>query len=316
MDRILSMEIFVAAAEAGSFAAVADRFGISPPMVGKHIRALEERLGARLLTRTTRRQSLTEIGRDYHARCKSILEDIRAAESGVDASRTIPRGLLRVNAPVSFGAKCLSPALADYLLAYPEMRIELTLNDRVIDLVDDGFDVTFRIGELADSSSIVARRLGPYRMLICAAPAYLARTGVPKTLADLAHHQCLGFTHWRHRGGWKLGRIDADTAHLPERRFDANNGEALRTAALRGFGLVLQPEILLAEDVAAGRLINVLHNALPPPQPVHVLYPWDRKPTSKLRSFVEFVVPRFSDSLQAAASAATAKRRNPRIKNP
>ena len=306
MDRILSMEIFAATVEAGSFAAVAERFGISPPMVGKHIRALESRLGARLLTRTTRRQSLTETGHGYYARCKSILDDIRAAESGVESSHASPRGRLRINAPVSFGAKCLPPVLADYLAAYPDMHIELTLNDHVIDLVDDGFDVVFRIGPLADSSSLVARALAPYRMLICAAPHYLARAGMPKTPADLAHHQCLGFTHWHRHGGWSLDRRAAD-AHLQSAsRFEANNGEALRAAALHGFGLILQPEILLAEDVAAGRLVSVLQDDLPPPRPVHVLFPLDRQPAPKLRTFIDFVVPRFAHSLQGPMLAGNA----------
>lgn len=292
MDKLRSMEVFVAAVDSGSFTAAAEAFNISPVMVGKHIRALEERLGARLLTRTTRRQSLTEIGRQYCERCRQILADIRAAESGAEAMRATPRGTLKINAPLSFGTQRLAPAIADYLALYPEVSVDLNLNDRVIDLVEEGYDMAVRIGALHDSS-LIARPLVPYRMLICASPDYLARAGVPATPADLAAHQCLDFMHWNKRLRWKLNDADGEESEVPASRFRSNNGQALRMAALRGHGIVMQAELLLGEDIAAGRLVPLLEDYLPAPRPIHLVYPRDRQPTPKLTTFIDFMLERF-----------------------
>lgn len=292
MDKLLSMEVFVAAVEMGSFTATAETFQISAPMVGKHVRELESHLGVRLLSRTTRRQSLTEIGQQYYERCKNILSEIKAAEAGTEAMRGTPRGKFRVNAPVSFGSMKLAPAIVQYLAVYPEVTVELILNDQMVDLVEDGYDAVIRIGKLADSS-LIARRIAPYRMMICAAPEYLERAGTPTTPADLISHQCLGFSYWRKRGGWRLQSNDANDTALPKIRFQSNNGHALRSAALAGFGIVMQPEALLAEDVQAGRLVGVLKEYWPAPQPMHLLYPRDRQAVPKLTTFVEFMLACF-----------------------
>ncbi len=292
MDRLLSMEVFVATVDRGSFTAAARAFRITPTMVGKHIRALEERLQARLLTRTTRRQSLTEIGRSYYDRCRRILEEVHDAETDAEAMRVAPRGELRVTAPISFGTLRLAPALAEYLTAYPEVGVELDLTDDPVDVVKEGFDAAIRVGPLADSA-LVARRLEPYRMMICAAPSYLARAGVPETPADLARHTCLAFTLWRNYSGWSLGRAERAPIKLPICRLRSNNALALRAAALQGVGLILQPEVVLADDVAAGRLVPVLRKFVPPPRPMNLLYPRDRRPTSKMTTFIDFVLRRF-----------------------
>ncbi len=293
MDKLRSMEVFVATVDAGSFTAAAEAFNISPVMVGKHIRALEERLGARLLTRTTRRQSLTEIGRKYCEHCRQILADIQAAESGAEAMRATPRGTLKITAPVSFGTQRLAPAIADYLAQYPEVSVDLNLNDRVVDLVDEGYDIAIRVGGLNDSS-LIARPLKPYRMRICASPDYLARAGVPRTPADLAAHQCLDFMHWNKRLRWRLSEANGDETEIPASRFRSNNGQALRMAALHGHGIVMQAEILLNEDIAAGRLISLLEDYLPPPRPMHLVYMRDRQPTPKMTTFIDFVLERFA----------------------
>lgn len=300
MDKLRSMEIFVAAVDAGSFTAAAEAFDISPVMVGKHIRHLEERLGARLLTRTTRRQSLTEIGRQYAERCRAILADIAAAESGAEAMRATPRGTLKINASVSFGTQRLAPALADYLARYPEVSVDLRLTDRVVDLAEEGYDAAIRIGALQDSG-LIARPLAPYRMRICASPDYLARAGVPRTPADLASHQCLDFTHWNKRMRWQLANTDGGRNDTPSSRFRSNNGQALRMAALRGHGIVMQAEILLEDDIAAGRLVPLLDAYLPPPRPMHLVYPRDRRPTPKLTTFIDFVLERFGETSRPAA---------------
>jgi DNA-binding transcriptional LysR family regulator len=292
MDRLRSMEVFVATLDGGSFTAAANALDMSSVMVGKHIRALEERLGARLLTRTTRRQSLTEIGRQYAERCRNILADIKAAESGAEAMHSTPRGVLKVSAPVSYGSLCMATAMTDYLALHPQVSLDLNLNDRVIDLVEEGYDAAIRIGELRDSA-LVARPLQPYKMLICASPDYLRRAGTPRKPADLASHQCLDFTPISRRMHWNL---NGGAVEFPASRFRSNNGLALRMAALRGYGILMQSEALLGEDVAAGRLVSLLEEHLPPPSPVALLYPRDQSPTPKMKTFIDFMLARFGPS--------------------
>lgn len=289
MDRLRSMEVFVAVVDTGSFTAAAEIFAMSPVMVGKHIRQLEEKLGARLLARTTRRQSLTEIGRQYAERCRQILADIKAAESGAEAMRSTPRGTLRISAPVSFGTQRLAPAMTDYLAAHPEVSLDLDLSDRMIDLVEEGYDAAIRIGELRDST-LVARPLTEYRMMLCASPEYLKQAGTPKTPEDLAHHQCLDFAPLNRRVRWNLNGTESE---FPASRFRSNQGQALRMAALRGYGILLQSEALLGEDVAAGRLVPVLEEYLPAPRPVSLVYPRDRLATPKMTTFIAFMLERF-----------------------
>lgn len=292
MDKFVSMEIFVAVVEAGSLTAAAERFEISSAMAGKHIRSLEARLGTRLLTRTTRRQSLTEIGRQYYEQCRRILADVKDAESLAESMAAAPRGVLKVTVPLTYGVEIFSPAMTDYLSEWPEVTLELDLSNRMTDLVEEGFDAAVRIGQLQDSS-FVARPLKPYRMRACASPAYLARAGIPRTPADLADHECLGFLHWGREGAWRLGGESAAENSLRAGRFRANNGQALKVAALRGFGLVLQPEALLAREIASGELVSVLEEHLPEGAPVHLVYPRDRRATPKLTSFIDFVIERF-----------------------
>ncbi|MFZ6653739.1 LysR family transcriptional regulator [Undibacterium sp. TJN19] len=289
MDKLRSMEVFVAVVDAGSFTAAAALCDISPVMVGKHIGFLESLLGARLLTRTTRRQSLTELGMQYADQCKAILAQIRDAESGAARLRGGARGLLKISSPVTFGSELLAPAMVDYLAQYPEMQADLHLNDRLVDVVDDGFDATIRIGTLEDST-LIARALQPYRMMICAAPAYLARKGIPQTPADLVQHQCLDFLHWNKHVRW---RLTEDASSIPVSRLRSNNGQALKCAAVAGFGIVMQSEILLASEVAAGRLVPLLDDYVPAPRPMHLLYPRDRQPTPKLLTFIDFMLQRF-----------------------
>lgn len=305
MDKLRSMEIFAAVVDAGNFTAAAARFNISPVMVGKHIAQLEATLGARLLTRTTRRQSLTEIGRQYAEQCRAILAHIAMAERGAEAMRSVPRGRLRITAPTSFGSEWLAPAIADYLQLHPEVSVDLNLNDRMVDLVEEGYDAAIRIAPLEDSS-MIARPLRHYGMTICASPDYLRKHGTPRTPADLAEHECLDFmvgtvgVHWRMQNlREKRGK------QQPECRFRANNGLALRMAALKGFGIVMQAEILVAQEIADGRLVPLLSEYLPAPRPMHLVYPRDRRATPKLTTFVDFVVERFGPAahLPLASSA-------------
>lgn len=284
--------IFVRVVERGSFTAAAQEFRLTGTMVGHHIRALETVLGGRVLNRTTRKQSLTELGQLYYARCKSILADVADAEMiGAELSGEA-RGRLRVLAPVSFGVHALAPACADYRSVYPDVSIDLVLNDQVADFVGEGFDVAVRIGEL-DNSSLIARALRPYESVVCAAPAYLKRHGSPSTPADLVQHQCLGFAHPAAGRNWRLQGPEGEVIVPVSLALTANNGEALRMAALGGLGIIMQPEILLRDDLQAGRLVPVLPLYAPRARPMHLLRSADHGPPAKVRSFIDFMVERF-----------------------
>lgn len=289
MDRLLSMEVFVAVVDLGSFTAAADLFKITPAMVSKHVTTLEKRLGSTLVARTTRRQKLTEIGQKYYENCKQILGQIADAEAGAEAMGSQPKGRLRVSASIWLGSLTLAPLICDYLQHFPEVNIELSLTDRYVDIVDEGFDVAIRIGELKDSS-LIARKLSIFEVAICASPDYLAKAGKPKTPEDLLQHQCLGFTNWLNSGGWKLmqKQLGSKVGQVP--RFESNNGQALSTAAVKGIGIIMMPKELLKPDIEAGRLVELMKEYVPPARPINAVYPRERQRAQKLTSFVDFLV--------------------------
>ncbi len=291
MDKLRSMEVFLGVIDHGSFSAAARSLDMSTVMVSKHIAELEQKIGARLLNRTTRSLSLTEIGTHYSEQCRQILQLIQTAETGTQALRATPRGTLKVSAPVAFGSVCLAPAMAQYLIDYPEVGFDLDLSNRLADVIEEGLDAAIRIGKL-DDSSLIARPLRTYRMAICASPEYLERHGTPLTPADLAQHQCLDFMHWRSTVRWRLSQND-EQGPLPASRFRSNNGQALMHAAIAGFGLVMQAELVLAEEIRAGRLVSVLDRFIPDPKPMHLIYPKNKQSTPKLSTFVDFVMARF-----------------------
>jgi DNA-binding transcriptional LysR family regulator len=291
MDLLDSMQVYVSAVEKGSLSAAATACGISATMAGNHLRRLEQRLGMQLLNRTTRRQHLTAFGEDYYGRCKEILRLVAETDAQAQNLQLAPAGKLRISAPVTFGTEALMPALAEYLERYPQVSVDVALSDRVVDLLEDGFEVAVRIGQLPDSA-LIAKSLAPYRLMICASPEYLARRGTPGKPADLSQHECLSFspaalTHWR--------LTDQDGVYpVPvSGRLQVNHGQALRVAALHGLGIVLQPAILLEADVRAGRLVQLLPSHELPSRPMSVVYLPDRYRSPKLRSFVDFLVTRF-----------------------
>lgn len=289
MDKLRNMEVMVAVVEAGSFAAAARQLQVSAVMVGKHIHQLETHLGARLFQRSTRQNSLTEVGAAFYEDSKRVLEQVRWAESAVERSRAVPQGLLRVSAPFTLGNHVIAPLVADFLQRHDQVRVDLQLTDSVVDLAGEGFDVAVRIGKVSDEG-LVARPLRPYRMVIAAAPAYLQRHGTPESAADLARHQCLSHSVWQRRVEWTL-RDGSQEFFWPENaRFVCNQGDGLRQAALRGLGLIMQPEVLLADDLARGALVPVMQHCLPVPRPVHLVYAPDRRQLPKLARFVEHVV--------------------------
>lgn len=294
MDRLTSMGAFVMAAESGSYARAAERLGMSPQMVAKHVAALEHRLGARLLNRTTRRQSLTELGSAYYERCKHIVSEAQAADSLAQIMNDTPRGKLKISAPVTFGSYSLMPFVTDFLRQHPEVEIDLHLTDRFVDLVEEGYEVAFRIGPLANSS-LTARPLAPYRLVACAAPSYLIERGTPQTPADLENHECLGYAYWSRPADREWLFCKGSTVHKVQvtSRLQVNESKALLSAALDGFGIVLGPEDFLQPALQSGELVRLLADFEAPSRHMHLLYTANRQRTAKLRRFIDAAIARF-----------------------
>jgi DNA-binding transcriptional LysR family regulator len=294
MDKLRAMEVLIAVVQHGSFAAAARQLDISPVMVGKHVQQLEAHLGARLMQRSTRRMSLTALGQQFFEDSKRVLEQVRWAETAVERSRAEPQGLLRVSAPITLGGRVVAPLVTEFLQQHPQVRIDLQLSDSVVDLASEAVDVAVRIGRV-QGEHLVARPLCAYRMVIAAAPAYLKQHGEPLRPADLAAHHCLSHSVWQRRPEWVL--LDGqDAVHWPEQaRFNCNHGSSLRAAALAGLGLVMQPEVLLAEDLLAGRLVAVLKDCTPPPRAMHLVYSPDRQQLPKLKRFIDHVLAKLGD---------------------
>jgi len=268
---------------------------MTAPMIGRHVRALEDQLGTQLIHPTTRRHSLTEAGQIYYQRSKAILEELTSADESVAQVRSVPRGVLRSGAPVIFGSSYIAPALPKYLAEYPEVRVEMTLNNRVLDLLEEGYDLVIRTRALPDSG-LIARALAPYRLVACAAPEYLTRHGAPKHPAELTDHSCLGFRPGSASEVWRFLDKESDMNVLSvsvSGPLVFNDAHSLREAALGGTGIVLQAEALLKDDLAAGRLVRVLGGCTPEPLPTHILFSPTRSITPKLRSFIDFAASRF-----------------------
>jgi DNA-binding transcriptional LysR family regulator len=293
MDRLAVLETFVKVSETQSFSEAARRLRSSKSAVSRQVAALEAELGARLFHRTTRSLTLTEAGRGYFERASRILADLEDANLSVSQLQSAPRGRLRVNAPMSFGFLHLAPALNDFLVRYPEVEVDVTLNDRFVDLVDEGFDVAVRIGSLADSS-LVARKMAPIRRVVCASPAYLKARGVPKSPGDLKNHDCLCNSNVTQAREWRF--ITEDGKPWPvevKGRLSANNGDTLRVAALRGFGFVQLPTFIVGDDAKAGRLVTVLDKFIDQDMTLNAVYPHSRHLSPKVRAFVDFLAERF-----------------------
>jgi DNA-binding transcriptional LysR family regulator len=292
MDRLKGMAVFVKAVEYGSFSRAADEMQMSSQLVGKHVQKLEQHLGVQLLHRSTRRQSLTDFGRVFYERAKIILSEVETAESMAAETRAVPSGRLRINAPVSFGMRTLSPCLPSYLKMYPEISVELALANRAVDLIEEGYDVVFRVGELTDSG-LIARQLAPYRLILCAAPAYLEKQETLTSPWDLRNHECLGFSHTELRTHWTFNGPGGKDVVPVRSRLMVDHGEPLLCAALDGLGIMLQPYELVKDHLADGSLVEVLPQYSAPTRPLHILYAPDRRLTPKLRSFIDFAVQNF-----------------------
>lgn len=286
MDRIEAMTVFVAVADLQGFAPAARKLGLSASAVTRMVAALEERLGARLLQRTTRSVMLTDVGARYLQRARQILADIEEAEGSAQAERARPSGRLVVSAPVGFGRLHVTPLISAYLQRYPDVSGELRLTDRMVGLVEDGIDVAVRIGDLADSS-LVARNLGTMSRIVVASPDYLAQRGQPKTPEDIAKHDTIQFGSIASAPEWRFMRDGRDVRITHAPRFTTDVADAAIWHAEHGGGLTRVLAYQAAEGLAAGRLKRVLTKFEPPVVPIHIVYPTSRLLSAKVRVFID-----------------------------
>lgn len=294
MNKLDAMQAFVRVVALGSYAEAGRALGLSRSVVSKAVMELEQLLGARLLDRTTRRVSATEAGLAYYESCIDILARVEETEMQVSRLHDEPKGVLKINAPVSFGIAYLGPLIAEFMASYPDLGIELTLNDRFIDPIEEGVDVTVRIGILPDSS-LIARRLAPAHRLLVAAPAYLAARGAPEQPADLAHHRCLNYGHTTMLQRWQLTRGGRPFNVGVNSVLCSNNGDILRAAALAGQGIAKLPTFLVGPDIKAGRLRPVLAAYPPTELGIFALYAPNRYLAAKTRLLIDFLAARFGD---------------------
>lgn len=290
MDNLNGIVAFVRTAETLSFVEAGRKLGISASAVGKAIAKLEASLGVRLFHRTTRRVSLTHEGQHFHERCHRILEELRDAEAMLSKAAQTPRGRLRVSLPV-IGYRFLLPVLPAFSTRYPDVELDLDFNDRIVDVVEGGFDAVIRSGLLTDSS-LMSRRLGPFRFVLCASPEYVARMGQPRTVAELAAHDCVRyrFPTTGRLQPWTFG--DDDEPPRLRTSMTCNNMEALRGAVIAGFGIGFVPDFLVRDALACGSLVTVLDDLAIPPGQFSVLWPSSRQLSPKLRVFVDFMCER------------------------
>jgi DNA-binding transcriptional LysR family regulator len=293
MDRFAVLVAFVKVAETQSFSEAARRLRSSKSAVSRSVGALESELGARLFNRTTRSLKLTEAGRAYLERVTRVLADLDDADRALGHLQAKPRGRLQVSAPMSFGFLHLAPALPEFLARYPEVDVDLALNDRFVDLVDEGFDVALRIGALADSS-LISRRIAPIRVSLCASPGYFQEHGTPRTPDDLKAHECLRNSNVSRTQEWRFADADGKPCLVPvSGRVSANNGDTLRVLALAGFGVALLPTFIVGGDLSAGALVSALELYIPQSLSMNAVYPHSRHLSPKVRAFVDFLVERF-----------------------
>lgn len=293
MAKLQAIEIFVKVAELKSFTAAAEALDLSRTLVSDRVRDLEDHLGVRLLQRTTRRVALTEPGAAYLDRVRVGLSALEEAAAEAASLSVEPRGLLRINAPVSFGSRHLAPAISDYLQRHPRVRVELTLDDRVIDLVEHNVDVAVRIGELRDSS-LIARKLASCRVLVCAAPAYLKRHGAPKHPDDLRDHPCLSYAYMSDGGDWRFSRGEESVSVRIDARLRSNNGDAIVAAAAAGAGIALQPDFIAGPLLREGALVEILPGWRAAEFGVYALYSQGQFLPTKSRAFINHLADAYA----------------------
>ncbi|WP_137817793.1 LysR family transcriptional regulator [Pseudomonas sp. 2FG] len=292
MDRLRAFEVFVTVVSRGSFTRAADALDTSPANVTRYVNELESHLGTRLLNRSSRKLSLTESGEALFERSKSILDEVAETEALVSSSSLQPRGRLRINAPLSFGILHLAPLWPEFMQKYPDVELDVTLNDRVVDLVEDGYDLAIRISR-AGTTSHAARKLATSQNILCASPDYLKRHGQPQTPTDLREHACVCYTYSGDE--WHFSDADGKTHSVKVTgQMHCNNGDTARAAALAGRGVIWQPTFLIGDDLRAGRLVPLLPGYRLAEIDVLAMYPSRRHLSAKVRVMVDFLVEAFS----------------------
>jgi DNA-binding transcriptional LysR family regulator len=293
MDRFLEMQTFGAVVDAGSFVKAADALDLSKAAVSRYVDALEGRLGARLLHRTTRRLSLTEEGQRFYARSKELLAGLEEAETEVNSTTVAATGHLRVNAPVTFGIRELGPLWGKFLALHPGVKLDITLSDRIVDLVEEGFDVAVRIAALGNSS-LISKRLATTRIVLCATPKYLKARGMPKVPADLASHAIIAYSYFATRDAWNFDGPKGLVTVKTDPVVHTNSGDTCRTLALAHQGIILQPTFLVGGDLRTGALVELMPEFKAGELGIFAVYPSRKHVAAKVRALIDFLVAEFA----------------------
>jgi DNA-binding transcriptional LysR family regulator len=293
MDRLQAIQVFVQVVESSNFIRAAERLGLSATAVSRQVAELEKHLQSRLLQRTTRRISLTESGRTFYERCVQILAELDEAEREVGQEAAEPRGTIRLTTSVNFGTRQVTPAIASFLARHAQVKFDVSLSDRIVDIIEEGFDLAIRIGRTG-AQNLVARKLGEARLVLCASSAYIARHGAPATPEDLARHNCLTYEYalrdaWTFRDAAGRERTVRVAGSL-----NSNNGDLNAAAAVQGVGIALEPDFIVDSELKSGKLVPVLESFEAPASPIYAVYPSRRFLPAKVRAFVDFLVERFT----------------------
>jgi len=293
MDHLAAIRAFAQVVESGSFAKAAERLNLSTSAASRHVAELESHLQTRLLNRTTRRVSLTEGGRAYYERVVQLLADLGEAEQEASRAAVVPRGVIKLTTAVNFGVRHVAPAIAAFLAKHAEVKFDVQLSDRIVDLVEEGFDLAIRIGG-GGSDNVVARKLGETRLVACASPEYLARHGTPATPQDLARHDCFTYEYASPRGQWRFrGRDGREETVRVSGPVHSNSGDLNAALAARGAGVAFEPDFIVADELRAGRLVELLPECAAASSPIYAVYPTRKHLSAKVRLFVEHLAERF-----------------------
>ncbi len=293
MDRWTEIQLFVQVAETGSLSRAAEALELSNAAASRHLSALEERLGARLVERNTRRLYLTDTGREFFSRAKAIVADLKDAESAVNATALKPTGVLRISASLSFAMHHVAPLLREYTQRYPEVQVSVEAANRYLDIIDNNIDVAIRTRESEPDSNITIRRVAETRRLMAASPRYLAQHGVPQSLDDLARHKLLIYTYANNPNELRFTKDGQARVITVKGLLESNDGQVLRAAALDGMGILVQPTYILYDDIVAGRLVPVLDDWDLPRLNINLAYPSRKHLSAKVRTFIDFMVEHF-----------------------
>lgn len=288
MDRFIEMEAFNAVVDSGSFVKAAESLNTSKAAISRYVSDLETRLGVRLLHRTTRKLSLTDEGQIFFMRSKELLSELSSAELEVTSRNVVASGLIRINTPVTFGIKHLSQLWGSFLDRYPEIKLDITLADRIVDLVDEGYDVAIRIASLP-SSTLISKKLSSTRLILCASPAYLNKNGIPHHPHDLTHHSIIAYSHFSTKDEWYFNGPEGQVSVKTNPRIHSNNGDTCRAVAVNGLGIILQPSFLISEDIKSGALIELMPQYKSIELGIYAIYASRKHLAPKIRVLIDFL---------------------------